>query len=140
MIGTGGDGGSAVAMLVAGMVAGVTYGLAADDIGGKLPAVLSAAAVQLPAIWLFSAVTVALFGCVPRFSSVAWGVLIAVIALYFLGSVAGMPQWVLDLTPYGHLHHVPGEQFRATPVAWLLIVDLVLFAVGLAAFRRRDLH
>lgn len=132
--------GSAVAMLVAGLVAGVTYGLAADDIGGKLPAVLSAAAVQLPAIWLFSAVTVALFGCVPRFSSVAWGVLIAVIALYFLGSVAGMPQWVLDLTPYGHLPHVPGEQFRATPVAWLLIVDLVLFAVGLAAFRRRDLR
>jgi ABC-2 type transport system permease protein len=132
--------GSAVAMLAAGVVAGVTYGLAADDIGGKLPAVVSAAAVQLPVIWLFSAVAVALFGCVPRFSSVAWGVLVAVIALYFLGSVAGMPQWVLDMTPYGHLPHVPGEEFRATPVVWLLVVDLLLFAVGLTAFRRRDLR
>jgi ABC-2 type transport system permease protein len=132
--------GSAVAMLAAGVVAGVTYGVAADDISGKLAAVLSAAAVQLPAIWLFAAVTVALFGCVPRFTPVAWGVLVAIIALYFLGSVAGMPQWILDLTPYGHLPRVPGEAFRATPVVWLLVVDALLCAVGLVAFRRRDLR
>ena len=82
---------------------------------------LAAAAVQLPAIWLMAAVTVALFGLLPRFTPVAWGVLVAVIASYFLGSVAGMPQWMLDLTPYAHLPHVPGEEFRATPVVWLLI-------------------
>jgi polyether ionophore transport system permease protein len=132
--------GSAVAMLLAGVVAGVTYGLATDDVGGKLPGVLAAAAVQLPAIWLFSAVTVALFGLAPRLTPVAWGVLVAVIALYFLGSVAGTPQWLLDLTPYAHLPHVPGEPFRAAPLVWLLIVDAVLFVVGLAGFHRRDLR
>jgi ABC-2 type transport system permease protein len=130
----------AVAMLAAGVVAGFTYGIAAHDIGGNLPGVLAAAAVQLPAIWLMAAVTVALFGLLPRFTPVAWGVLVAVIALYFLGSVAGMPQWMLDLTPYAHLPHVPGEEFRATPVVWLLAIDVVLIAVGLIAFRRRDLR
>ena len=132
--------GSAVAILLAGVVAGITYGVAADDVAGKLAGVLAAAAVQLPAIWLFAAVTVALFGLAPRFTPAAWGVLVGVIALYFLGSVAGMPQWLLDLTPYGHLPHVPGEGFRAEPVVWLLVLDAVLIAVGLAAFRRRDLR
>jgi polyether ionophore transport system permease protein len=127
-------------MLLAGVVAGVTYGLATDDVGGKLPGVLAAAAVQLPAIWLFSAVTVALFGLASRLTPVAWGVLVAVIALYFLGSVAGTPQWLLDLTPYAHLPHVPGEPFRAAPLVWLLIVDAVLFVVGFAGFHRRDLR
>ena len=132
--------GPTVAMLAAGLVAGLTYGLAADDIGDKLPGVLAAAAVQLPAIWLLSAVTVAMFGIVPRFTPAAWGVLVAVIALYFLGSVAGMPQWMLDLTPYAHVPHAPGGEFRAAPVVWLLMIDVVVMVSGLLAFRRRDLR
>ena len=132
--------GSAAAILAAGLVAGLTYGIASGDVGGKLPAVLSVAALQLPAIWMLAAITVALFGLVPRFTPVAWGVLVAFIALYFLGSLAGMPHWIIDLTPYGHSPHVPGEEFQATPVIWLLVIDAVLFAVGLLAFRRRDLR
>ena len=132
--------GSAVAILLAGVVGGLTYGVAADDVAGKLAGVLAAAAVQLPSVWLFAAVTVALFGLVPRFTPVAWGVFVVVIALYFLGSISGMPQWLLDLTPYAHVPRVPGERFRAAPMVWLLVLDAVLIAVGLAAFRRRDLR
>ena len=132
--------GSAAAILAASVVAGLTYGVAADDIGGKLAAVLSAAAVQLPTIWLLAAITVALFGVVPRFTPAAWGVLVAFIALYFLGSVAGMPQWILDLTPYAHIPRVPGQDFRALPVVVLLVIDVLVLAAGLAAFRRRDLR
>jgi ABC-2 type transport system permease protein len=132
--------GSTVALLAAGLVAGLTYGIAAHDVGGKLPAVLAAAAVQLPAIWLLAAVTVALFGVVPRFTPVAWGVLVALIALYFLGAVAGMPQWVLNMTPFAHLPRMPGEPFRAAPLIWLLAIDLAVLAAGLFAFRRRDVR
>lgn len=35
-------------MLVARLVAELTYGIAADDIGGKLTTVVGSAAVQLP--------------------------------------------------------------------------------------------
>jgi ABC-type glutathione transport system ATPase component len=38
------------------------------------------------------------------------------------------------------IQHVPGEPFRAAPVVWLLLIDAALRAVGLAAFRRRDLR
>ena len=61
--------GTTVAMLTSGLLAGVTYGAAAGDIGGKLALVLGSAAVQLPAVWLLVAVTTVLFGAVPRFTA-----------------------------------------------------------------------
>jgi ABC-2 type transport system permease protein len=129
--------GSAVAMLVAGLTAGLAYGIAADDIGGKLATVVGSAAAQLPAVWLLAAVTIALFGLAPRFTSVAWGVLVGFIALYLLGSLSGFPQWVLDLEPFTHIPRV-GTGFNAAPLLWLLAIDSVMIALGVAAYRRRD--
>lgn len=77
--------GSAVAILAAGFVTGLGYGIAVDDFGGKLRTVQAVAATQLPAIWMLAAVTVALFGLIPRFTPVAWGVLVAFVAVYLLG-------------------------------------------------------
>ncbi|GAA4477336.1 multidrug efflux ABC transporter permease [Rhodococcus olei] len=132
--------GPVVAMVAAGLVAGVTYGAAAGDIGGKLPGVMAAAVAQLPAIWMLAAVTVALFGLVPRFTSVAWGVLVGFVALFLLGSISGFPQWVLDLQPFTHAQRVPGTEFSFVPIVWMLLIDAALIAVGLIAFRRRDLR
>ena len=124
--------GAAVAILAAGLVAG--------DVGARLPAALAVAALQLPAIWMLAAVTVALFGLVPRFTPVAWGVLVAFIALYLLGSLAGLPHWLINLQPFTHAQRTPGQAFDATPVLWLLLIDAVLLVIGLLAFRRRDLR
>jgi ABC-2 type transport system permease protein len=132
--------GSAAAMLVAGAAAGLVYGIAADDVGGKLAIVVGTAAVQLPAVWLLSAVTLALFGLAPRFTPVAWGVLVAFIALYLIGSLAQFPQWVLDLEPFAHIPLVTAGAFTPVPLLCLLAIDVALIALGLAAFRRRDIQ
>ncbi|MBS4727365.1 ABC transporter permease [Mycobacterium sp. SM1] len=132
--------GPAVAILVAGLAAGLTYGVAAGDIAGKLSTVLGTAAVQLPAVWLLAAVTVALFGVVPRFTPAAWGVLVGFIAVYLLGSLSGAPQWVLDLEPFAHIPRVGGGDFSAVPPLWLLAIDTALIALGSIAFRRRDIR
>jgi ABC-2 type transport system permease protein len=132
--------GSAVAILVAGLVAGLAYGSAAGDIGGKLPTVLGTAAVQLPAIWLLAAVTVAMFGLLPRFTPVAWGVLVGFIAIFLLGSLANSPGWLVDLEPFTHIPHVGSGDFTAAPLLWLLAIDTALIILGALAFRRRDLR
>ncbi len=132
--------GSAAAMLVAGAAAGLVYGIAADDVGGKVAIVVGTAAVQLPAVWLLSAVTLALFGLAPRFTPVAWGVLVAFIALYLIGSLARFPQWVLDLEPFAHIPRVGGGDFTAVPLLWLLVIDATLITLGTMAFRRRDVR
>jgi ABC-2 type transport system permease protein len=132
--------GSAAAMLVAGAAAGLVYGIAAHDVGGKLAIVVGTAAVQLPAVWLLSAVTLALFGLAPRFTPVAWGVLVAFIALYLIGSLAQFPQWVLDLEPFAHIPRVGGGDFTTVPLLWLLLIDATLITLGTMAFRRRDVR
>ena len=131
--------GSAVAMLVSGVAGGLVYGIAAGDVGGKLPVVVGTAVAQLPAVWLLAAVTVALFGLAPRFTPVAWGVLVGFVALYLIGSLAGFPQWLLDLEPFAHTPRV-GADFTAVPLLWLLVIDAALITLGAMAFRRRDLR
>lgn len=132
--------GSAAALLLGGLVAGLTYGVAADDIGGKVPTVIGAAVVQLPAVWLPAAVTVALFGLLPRFTSAAWGLLVGFVAMYLLGSLSGVSQWLLNLEPFGHIPRVGGAEFTAVPLLWLLAIDAALIALGVMTFRRRDLR
>ncbi|ORW57354.1 ABC transporter permease [Mycobacterium parmense] len=131
--------GSAVAMLVAGAAGGLLYGVAAGDAGGKLAVVTATAAVQLPAAWLGPAVTVGLFGLAPRFTPVAWGVLVGFIALYLIGSLAGLPQWALDLEPFAHVPRI-GDGFTVQPLLWLLAIDAALIMLGVRAFRLRDLR
>jgi ABC-2 type transport system permease protein len=132
--------GTTIAMMVAGLVAGLTYGAAAGDVTGRLATVLGTAAVQLPAVWLLVAVTVALFGLLPRFTPAAWGMLIAFIAVFMLGSLSNSPQWLLDLEPFTHIPHVGSGNFSATALWWLLALDTALIALGAMAFRRRDLN
>jgi ABC-2 type transport system permease protein len=132
--------GSALAVLVAGLAAGLLYGIAADDVAGKLPLVLGTAAAQLPAVWLLAAVTLVLFGLAPRFTPVAWGVLVTFIAVYLIGSLAALPQWLLDLEPFAHIPLVGGGDFTVVPLLWLLAIDAALVTLGAVAFRRRDLR
>ncbi len=132
--------GSAVAMMLAGLTAGLTYGIAAGDVGATLPGVLGTAAVQLPSVWLAAAITVALFGLLPRFTPVAWGVLVGFVALYMLGSLPAFPQGLAGLQPYSHTPNVGVGMFDATPLWWLTAVDVALIVLGIMAFRRRDLR
>ncbi|OBI11944.1 ABC transporter permease [Mycobacterium sp. E2327] len=131
--------GSAVAMLASGVAGGLVYGVAAGDVGGKLAVVVGTAAVQLPAVWLLAAVTVALFGVAPRFTPVAWGVLVCFVAIYLIGELARFPHWLLDLEPFAHVPRV-GADFTAAPLLWLLAIDAALIILGAMAFRRRDLR
>ncbi|WP_067572981.1 ABC transporter permease [Nocardia acidivorans] len=132
--------GPSLALLVSGLLGGIVYGRAAGDVGGKLPDVLGAALIQLPAVWIFTGVTVALFGLVPRWTPVAWGVLTAAIAVFLLGAISGAPQWLRDLQPFEHPPKVPGHAFELAPVLILLVIAAVLIVVGLIGFRRRDLR
>jgi ABC-2 type transport system permease protein len=85
-------------------------------------------------------VTVALFGLAPRFSPVAWGVLVGFVALYLIGELSGFPQWVLDLEPFAHVPLVTRDTFTPVPLLALLAIDAALIALGMAAFRRRDVQ
>ncbi|MCL2533783.1 MAG: ABC transporter permease [Nocardiaceae bacterium] len=132
--------GPAVALTIAGLAAGIAYGTSIDDVGGQVPRILAAGLVQLPGVWLLTGIAVAMFGLIPRFAPAAWGVFGAIMALYVFGMVADVPQPLLDLVPFLHLPRLPGGEFQAAPIVWLLLIAAALLITGLAALRRRDLR
>jgi ABC-2 type transport system permease protein len=95
---------------------------------------------QLPAVWILTASGIVLFGFVPRFSVATWGLLAAFVMLGQVGTVLGLPQMVLDLSPFTHLPHLPGGTVSVTPLVWLVVVSMVGLVTGIVAFEHRDLR
>lgn len=132
--------GPAVALLVSGLCIGLVWGAGAGDVGGLLGEALAAVAVQLPAVWVVTAIAVLLFGVLPKYASAAWAILSAMVGIELLGAFGALPQFVLDLVPFVHPPKLPGATFEVTPILWLLVVAVAGIVVGLTAFRRRDLR
>ena len=131
--------GPAVILAAEGLAAGLTYGSIAKDVPGRLPAILGGTMAQLPAVWMLAAVAVLLFGVLPRLAAVTWGALATCVLLMLVGTTLQFDQWVLDLSPFTHVPHLPGGHLGWTPLVVLTVVAVVVSAAGLAGFRRRDL-
>ncbi|MEQ7124091.1 ABC transporter permease [Actinopolymorpha sp. B11F2] len=130
--------GPTVALAAAGLAAGFVHGLNADDVGGQLPRVFAGAMVQLPAVWTLAAVAVALFGLLPRIAAASWAAFGLCLFLGWVGALLQLDQVLLDASPFTHLPKLPGGDVTAEPFVWLAGVVVVLVAVGLVGFRRRD--
>ena len=63
----------------------------------------------------------------------------ACVLLTVLGPLLSLPGWVLDLSPFEHVPQLPGGEFTVAPLIWLCAVAAALTALGMLAFRRRDL-
>ena len=131
--------GPTATMAVCGLAAGVVYGADTGAIGREVPRILGAAVAQLPAIWVLAAVSVALFGLLPRLAAaISWAVLGFCLLLGQVGALLRLGQPVLDVSPFTHAPHLPGGPVPVLPLVVLLVVAAGLAAVGLVAFRRRD--
>jgi ABC-2 type transport system permease protein len=99
----------------------------------------AAAATRIPAALVMVALAVAIWGAWPRASWLAWLVFVAFLALGEFGALWGVPDVVMNLSPFRHSPLVPGPDpsFAALPV--LLGVAVGLLALGVWQFGRRDL-
>jgi ABC-2 type transport system permease protein len=126
-------------MLLAGTAAGVANGVHTGDVGGEALRLAGAALAQLPAVAVVAALGIALYGLLPRAAlPTSWGLLAGFVLVAELGPFLRLPQWVLDLSPFTHLPHVPGPAFSAVPLLVLGAVAAGLSALGLAGLRHRD--
>jgi ABC-2 type transport system permease protein len=130
--------GSALVLAANGVGTGVADAINSHD-ASQLPRLIAAGVVPAPAVWVVVGATVALFGFAPRAAAAGWGVLGACALLTVLGPLLGLPDWVLDLSPFQHVPQLPAAEFAAGPLLVLCAVAAVLTAAGMAAFRRRDL-
>jgi ABC-2 type transport system permease protein len=107
------------------------------DAGDALLAVVNV----VPLAWLVLGLGVALLGLVPRLTApLAYGLVLAAYLLDFVGGVLELPESVLDASPFRQLAAVPAEPLAAGPLVAMLAIGAALAAVGVVAFRRRDLQ
>lgn len=131
--------GTAVVLAVAGSAMGLMHGLRTGDVGTELPRVLGGAMAQLPAVLVLAGIALALFGVVPRLTTLAWGLVVATLVISQLGPMLQFDQWVLDLAPFTHVPRLPGSEMTWTPLGWLMAVAAASVVIGFAGFVRRDI-
>jgi ABC-2 type transport system permease protein len=131
--------GPAGALAVGGLGMGLTHGLNSGEGGRQVPRVLAGALVQLPAVWVLTALAVALFGLLPRLAAAGWGALAICLLFGLVGAALRLNHWILDISPFTHLPHLPGGGLVAAPLVTLTALAAVLAGAGLAGLRRRDL-
>lgn len=115
--------GSHVAVALAGgtallLVAGLGFGLAgAASVGdgGLVLRLVGAALAYAPGLWVTVGVAVALFGWYPRAGAAAWIVPVYAFLVGYLGSILQFPDWMNDLSPFGHVPKLPAADMSWTP-------------------------
>jgi polyether ionophore transport system permease protein len=129
--------GTVVAFAATGLGAGIADAVASND-ASRAPLLLGSALAYVPAVWVLTGLALALFGLAPRAAQAVWGALGACFLVTLLGPLLSLPDWVMDLSPYSHVPLVPADDIEFAPLAALTAIAGALAALGLAAFRRRD--
>ncbi len=127
-----------ILMAVVGLSAGGAYAASVHD-GSKVWPVVGGALMLVPAMWVFTGVTMALIGMAPERSALAWGALAGCGFLGQLGPILQLPDKVLRISPFANVPKFPGADLDIVPLAVLTTIALVLTAFGVNGFRQRDI-
>jgi ABC-2 type transport system permease protein len=130
--------GSVTLLAVAGLATGITYGLAGGGMQ-NIPRLFVAAVVYAPAMWIMIGLAIAVDGLIPRWVGVSWAILVACVVEGFLGSVLGLPSWLLDLSPFEQVPQLPAASLSLLPLVVMSVVAAGLTLIGLTGLRRRDI-
>ncbi|MEV6041261.1 ABC transporter permease [Nonomuraea sp. NPDC052116] len=131
--------GSALGLAAFGAAAGLAHGLNSGDVARELPRLLTAALVQLPAVWVFTGLAFALFGLLPRLVAGAFAVLTVSMLAGFIGLELQLDEWVAKLSVFEHLPKLPGGDLAVPPLILMTAVAAALIVIGLTGLRRRDM-
>ena len=133
-------GGAVLLLAVAGVSAGLGYGLRIGAAGAEVGRMTAAAMGELPSTLVLAALAIAFFGLLPGASVPgAWTALGLVVLIDLFGQVLQVSHWVLDISPFTHAPRLPGGTVSAEPLVLLGLIALALAATGLTALRRRDI-
>lgn len=133
------SGGAMVLMLVFGLSASVSFGLQEGGVGDSLGRVLPAALVQLPAIWLMTALALVAWSWRARLVHLAWVALVVGLVLGELGELLGLPRWMVDASPYSHTPRLPVEDLSWPPLVALLAAAVAVTGAAWWRYRGRDI-
>jgi ABC-2 type transport system permease protein len=131
--------GGTVVLLLAGLGIGAAGAASAGD-SGLFPELVGASLAYAPALWVTVGVVAVLFGWLPRAASAAWAVPVYAFVVGYLGQLLQFPDWLNNVSPFGHVPALPAAEMSWTPMVVLTLIAAGLVWLGLEGFRRRDLE
>jgi ABC-2 type transport system permease protein len=88
--------------------------------------------------WLIG-VSILLIALTPRFSFLVIAMMLTVFYIdAVLGPIMRWPEWLLDVSPFFHLHLVPVVSSNWGATLSLTLIGIVAGALGFGVFARRD--
>ena len=97
-------------------------------------------AAQFPVSLVFLGLTLVVFAVAPRATiPVAWTVVGIAAMIGFFGPLFGLPDGVVDLSPFAHSPLPTGDDTDWTGGLWLLGIGVILTVFGVVAADRREL-
>ena len=133
--------GAAWLLLVTGVALALGVGNTGADEGGdhSFGRLVGSALAQAPAVWTVVALAVLCFAVRSQWAPLGWGVVVLFATLGQIGQLLGLPDWVLDLSPYTHAPRMPLEDFALGPAVLLSLIAAVLLAASWWSYRSRDI-
>lgn len=132
--------GTSVIQLSFGLGLGLTYA-ASTTTPAQLPALIAAALVKLPAIWLLVGLAALLYGFTPRIAAaVSYTVLGVLFLLELLVELGYLDSAVLRISPYTQVPSLPGGAVEALPTLVILATTAAFVTAAAVGLRRRDLN
>ncbi|QEO14151.1 polyketide antibiotic transporter [Agromyces intestinalis] len=129
-----------VVVLTASALAGLVGAVGASDAAALVPNVLEAATAQLPACLVFLGVTLLVFAYLPQATvPIGWAFVGLGAILGLFGPILGLPEWLVDLSPFAHSPVPAGDDTDWSGGWWLLGIGLVASALAVWSMRRREL-
>lgn len=115
-------------------------GAASQGVRVSLPRLLEAGANCIPVALLFLGIAAAAYALFPRAqAAISYGLAIAAFLWYLVGSLLGLPRWVVEMTPFQHIGLVPVQSFQPIAAGVMAAIGAAAALVALFVFRRRDL-
>ncbi len=104
----------------------------------SLSTLLKAGFVHLPAIWIMVGLAVLLIGFIPRLTGLTWAYLGYSFFVVYMGEMLQAPEWMADLSPFGHIPQVPVDDVNILNLAILTLIALILIIAGFIGYKKRD--
>lgn len=129
-----------IILCATGLAAGFVYGLVDGDVIGKTLRMGVAIMVHAPALLVILGCGLLAFSIMPRFAAlISWTTLAACLLIIQLGAVLGLPQWIINLSPFSHTPTAPASTIALKPLFILSLIALIMNVAALRLFKRRDI-
>jgi ABC-2 type transport system permease protein len=132
--------GIVVLTVLSGLSLGTSYVASTGGSWSELWTIVTAAFTYSAAIFTLAGFTALLISLFPQLAVAAsWASFAGCLLILQLGALLNLPQWAMNISPFGHLPAMPAQDFKLAPVLWLLGVTIMFLAASLLYFNRRDI-